>query len=419
MLIQFNFENFRSFQDKATLDFTATRQKDHKDHIFAAGRERILPIAGIFGSNASGKSNVLQAFTFMTDYVLHSLALGGPKPVLRQGAALTDWVSYLPGSDRETFFEVFFTIPTDERERSWNYGFALTDKGVHEEWLNVTAKTSKQSRNIFYQDNYDHLEMPGIKKPQKDGLEAALNRETLLVSLGARLRVNILEDIFQWFAESILSTDFDDPAENLFLSTMLPAGFGDSENVQMKVLQYLGSFDDSIVGFETEKSHENDEGRGNITIYTKHKTSDGTSFRLPLAEEAAGTLKMLALYTPLQAVLDTGGLLLIDELNSKLHPLLVRAFLQCFLDPVRNPKHAQLLFTSHDVWMLNAGLLRRDEIWFAEKNRDGSSAIHSLAEFRSAEGRAIREDENYMKNYLAGRYGGIPELQPIHIGTLQ
>ena len=131
---------------------------------------------------------------------------------------------------------------------------------------------------------------------------------------------------------------------------------------------------------------------------------------IPLENESAGTLKMFSLYPYLQEALATGGVLFVDELNARLHPLLVRTFVTTFLNKELNPKHAQLIFTSHDSWQLNNNLLRRDEIWFTAKNANNISSLYSLVDFVDDTGDKIRKDENYEKNYLLGKYGAIPSL---------
>ena len=120
---------------------------------------------------------------------------------------------------------------------------------------------------------------------------------------------------------------------------------------------------------------------------------------------------MFALYPALQDTLNTGSVLLVDELNARLHPLLVRGFLILFLNPKTNPNHAQLVFTTHDSWQLSNNLLRRDEIWFTEKDSSGVSTLYSLADFIDDDGVKIRKDESYEKNYLLGKYGAIPTLK--------
>ena len=136
---------------------------------------------------------------------------------------------------------------------------------------------------------------------------------------------------------------------------------------------------------------------------------------IPLSMESAGTLKMFSLYPELQKVLERGSVFFIDELNARLHPLLVRNFVITFLNPEINKNHAQLIFTTHDTWQLSNQLLRRDEIWFVEKNSQQISTLYSLADFVDEDGSRIRKDESYEKNYLIGKYGAIPTLKNIHI----
>ena len=120
---------------------------------------------------------------------------------------------------------------------------------------------------------------------------------------------------------------------------------------------------------------------------------------------------MFALYPALQDTLESGGVFFVDELNARLHPLLVRGFLITFLNPETNPNHAQLVFSSDDSWQLSNNLLRRDEIWFTEKEQSGVSTLYSLADFVDEDGSKIRKDESYEKNYLLGKYGAIPTLK--------
>ena len=177
-------------------------------------------------------------------------------------------------------------------------------------------------------------------------------------------------------------------------------------------LKYLSSFDESIVDFKVETIRGEKEEDDRIKIFAVHQMVDGTGFAsIPLQHESAGTLKMFALYPWVEEVLSIGGILVIDELNAKLHPLLVRVFSQTFLNKELNPNNAQLIFTTHDSWQLNANLLRRDEIWFTEKQANGISQLYSFADFVDEDGVKIRKDENYEKNYLLGKYGAIPTLK--------
>ena len=166
-----------------------------------------------------------------------------------------------------------------------------------------------------------------------------------------------------------------------------------------------------------EKIPQEDSNREDVyRISSLHKKigSDETA-QIPLSEESSGTLKMFSLYPDLQETLNTGSVFFIDELNARLHPLLVRNFILTFLNPEINTNHAQLIFTTHDTWQLSNQLFRRDEIWFTEKDKNGLSALYSLADFADDDGLKIRKDENYEKNYLVGKYGAIPALKNFDI----
>lgn len=161
---------------------------------------------------------------------------------------------------------------------------------------------------------------------------------------------------------------------------------------------------------------EGDSKESTFKINSLHKKIDSDEMaEIPLGMESAGTLKMFALYPKLQEVLRKGSVYFIDELNARLHPLLVRNFILIFLNPEVNVNHAQLVFTTHDTWQLSNQLLRRDEIWFTEKDSDGVSTLYSLADFVDEDGSKIRKDESYEKNYLLGKYGAIPTLKTIDL----
>lgn len=233
----------------------------------------------------------------------------------------------------------------------------------------------------------------------------------MLVSLGSKLKVDKLKFIRDWFIKNEF-TDFGKPIENFFLSNVVPVNFATDENVRKKVVDYLSAFDNSIVDFKVEVIKGETEEDEKLKIDAVHKMVDGNGFAsIPLQQESAGTLKMFALYQWVNDILQSGGVLVVDELNAKLHPLLVRVFTQTFLNKELNPNNAQLIFTTHDSWQLNANLLRRDEIWFTEKQDNGISQLYSLADFVDEDGVKIRKDENYEKNYLLGKYGAIPTLK--------
>ena len=413
MLIQFRYKNFKSFRDDTILDFSATKITEHADRVVQIGNEKILPTAAIFGANASGKSNVIQAFRFMTTYVIESFAFGGEgddKKSKTKKLKQTPFLFDKDSKDAESSFEVYFISSEEADCKSYNYGFTLDQSGIVEEWLNSKSKTARSYKPVFYR-NRGELDLSGLPAKSQEIIKMTLEPETLIVSLGAKLKIAKLKCIRDWFYNTNF-TNFGNPIENVFLSSLIPDGFADDKDVQKKVVDYFATFDSSIVGFNVEVIKSDDEDSRHIKIDALHKVIGADEFAsIPLEEESDGTLKMFALYPALQDTLESGGVLFVDELNARLHPLLVRGFLITFLNPETNPNHAQLVFTTHDSWQLSNNLLRRDEIWFTEKEQSGVSTLYSLADFVDEDGTKIRKDESYEKNYLLGKYGAIPTLK--------
>ena len=412
MLIQFNFKNFNSFRDEATLDLSAAKMTEFSERVIFVGGEKILPVAAVYGPNASGKSNVYAAFEYMTDYVVNSFKYGDEVKnfdEIRPTPFLFDKESV----QADTSFEVYFTVSGDKTEKSYNYGFCVGQKGITEEWLNYKAKTARKYKSIFYRDE-NTLDLSGIPKASRENISIALEKQVLIVSLGAKLRVAKCKLVRDWFLNNEFA-DFGNVITNFFMSRLLPEGFVDDEKVQEKVIKFFASFDETIKGFEVTRLPQQDDSKDEyFHIDALHKMIGSNELaKIPLQDESAGTLKMFALYPELQEVLNHGGVFFIDELNARLHPLLVRNFILTFLNLENNVNHAQLVFTTHDTWQLSNRLLRRDEIWFTEKDEDGLSTLYSLADFIDEDGSRIRKDESYEKNYLLGKYGAIPSLKTI------
>lgn len=412
MLIQFNFKNFNSFRDEATLDLSAAKMTEFSERVISVGGEKVLPVAAVYGANASGKSNVYAAFEYMTDYVVNSFKYGDEVKNFDE-IRPTPFLFDKESAQADTSFEVYFTVPGDKTEKSYNYGFCVGQKGITEEWLNYKAKTARKYKSIFYRDE-NTLDLSGIPKASRENISIALEKQVLIVSLGAKLRVAKCKLVRDWFLNNEFA-DFGNVITNFFMSRLLPEGFVDDEKVREKVVQFFASFDETIKGFEVTRLPQQDDSKDEyFQIDALHKMIGSNELaKIPLQDESAGTLKMFALYPELQEVLNHGGVFFIDELNARLHPLLVRNFILTFLNLENNVNHAQLVFTTHDTWQLSNRLLRRDEIWFTEKDEDGLSTLYSLADFIDEDGSRIRKDESYEKNYLLGKYGAIPSLKTI------
>lgn len=414
MLIQFSFKNFKSFREEAILDLSATKMTEFSDRVVSIGNERILPVAAIYGANASGKSNIYTAFAYMSNYVAESFKYGDEEEKFDEFRP-TPFLFDSTSADAESSFEVYFTLPEDSSERIYNYGFCIDKTGITEEWLNYKAKTARKYRTVFYRGTQeDELDLSGFPKSSRDNIQVALEKQVLIISLGAKLKISKCKAIRDWFMVNAFA-DFGNPFTNFFLSKRLPKGFVEDHSVQQKVIEYFASFDEHIKDFRIEKVPQEAESKEELyKINALHQMIDSDEMaEIPLGMESAGTLKMFALYPELQDVLEQGSVFFIDELNARLHPLLVRNFLLTFLNPEINKNHAQLIFTTHDTWQLSNQLLRRDEIWFVDKDENGISALYSLADFVDTDGSRIRKDESYEKNYLIGKYGAIPNLKKI------
>ena len=194
---------------------------------------------------------------------------------------------------------------------------------------------------------------------------------------------------------------------------ILPSKIEETQKIKNELVDFINSFDDSIIDIEIEKISfdDGDSDKDNYRIYTVHKSDGETSTaRISMNEESSGTKKMFSLYQTLLDVLEKGGVFFADELDIKLHPLLMRNILLTFTDKEKNPNNAQLIFTTHNTIYMDMDLLRRDEIWFVEKD-NGVSNLYSLDDITNEKGEKVRKDSNYEKHYLLGNYGAIPNLK--------
>lgn len=412
MLLQFNFKNFKSFRDDTSLDLTATKISEYPDHVRLVGYEKVLPAAAIYGANASGKSNIIDALRYMRRYVVSSFGFADQIAGQNDSSCIKPTSFWLDNTSRrsESTFEVYFIDTKVTDKRTYHYGFSVTPSGICEEWLNYRPKSSRgEFHQVFYRHNND-ISYDKFDKRQRDNIGRMLQSKTLLVSLGAKLNIPGLRIIYDWFYHLEI-VDFANQTEIDLLLEHLPEKDSDRLDMQHNMINYLKALDSSITGLTLpDIIPDNDTNQWRYQMRTQHNMIDSDEqVELPWELESAGTKKMIALYPVLEKTLAGGHVLVIDELATSLHPLLVRTIILTFANPEINQNHAQLIFTSHDTWHLNKYLLRRDEIWFTQKNSDGISELYSLADFDHA-GTKIRKDENFEKNYLLGKYGAIPEV---------
>lgn len=310
MLIQFNFKNFKSFRDEVSLDLSATRITEHQEHVVNIANDKLLKVTAIYGTNASGKSNIYDAFNYMTYYISESFNFGGEENNRRKSKSSymksTPFLFDEKSCEKETVFVVFYVDNLENSGKIYQYRFSIKKEEVIEEWLYSKAKTARNGyRTIFYHKKGSELEINGFSKNHVQNIKASLNKETLIALLGAKLRVAKLKKVMDWFLNNDI-LDFGDPVENYFYSKMIPDGFADSKEVQNNVVEYFAAFDESIQDFNVEELLEEDEKyvSKDYKIETIHRMADNQNMAdIPLELESSGTLKMFVLYPSLKYVL--------------------------------------------------------------------------------------------------------------------
>lgn len=403
MLIQFNFRNFKSFKEENTLDMSATSIKEHKEHLIETEKnEKFLKIAAIYGANASGKSNVIEAFKYMRYIIFNSFSRANDdKNIITKKFKFSE-----KEKNGSSLFEVYFRINKTE----YQYGFELDENKIIEEWLYETKNESKKERLIF--SKYDSKIELCEELTKYEPLLINVNEKTLFLSFLPNLKIEIINDVYNWFKETQV-LNYGDSMEEVIRGKSLPIDHIKDIKKYERLKKFLTNIDIGIENIEVEEIKRENKNEMMYKVFSVHTNIDTKEKEiLPLQEESNGTLKMLAIYKNLVEVLDNGRTLFIDELDAKFHPLLIKYIIKLFTSEETNTNNAQLIFTSHDVINLSKEIFRRDEIWFVDKNKkDSSSTLYSLAEFKLENGGKVRNDASYGKDYLYGIYDAVPMLK--------
>ena len=414
MLLQFYFSNYRSFEGEGILDMRSSGSNELSSHIRNNLNEKVLPITAIYGANASGKSSVFEAFQFMALCILESLSFSDDNKK-NPYKLKVDSFKFSDSRDKPSEFEINYIDKKGKKELYYNYGFKIDNSGILEEYLASNTKTgvkrNEEYTYIFKRERSQKLYLDSSIEKFRENLEISLKDKTLLVSLGAKLNIDEFIRVRTWFINTEV-INFSNSLYGTFLENILPNNIIESEEVRKNLVSFINSFDDSIINIEVEKISAIDENdKDNYRVFTIHKSDKGTSTaRISMNEESSGTKKMFSLYQTLLDVLEKGTVFFADELDIKLHPLLMRNILLTFTDKEKNPNNAQLIFTTHNTIYMDMNLLRRDEIWFVEKD-NGVSNLYSLDDITNEKGEKVRKDSNYEKHYLLGNYGAIPNLK--------
>ena len=415
MLLQFTVGNFKSFKDKATLSMEATHDDWREDdNVAMTGEKRLVKAAGIYGPNAGGKSNFLVAMAQFRELVKES-----SKDT--QKGELIPVKPFRLHSETEsapTFFEAVFL----QKGTRYRYGFEATKEAILSEWLFSQADSIRETR-LFTREK-DAIE-PAEAFREGKGLEERTRSNALFLSVAAQFNGEISGEVMNWMNQFRNISGLDDDGYMEFTSqrlndveygplirelvkqadigienlerqditpdkvqTMIPKGIPDALRELIMQTGKKGAF--AVKTFHT-RFDANDKPDGMV------------EFDLA-SEESSGTKKFVALTGPFLHTLREGSVLFVDELEARLHPLLTKALVGLF-NSSANRKNAQLIFATHDEGLLDPQRIRRDQVWFVEKNGFGASRLYCLDEIKG-----VRKEAKFAKEYLLGQFGGVPRI---------
>lgn len=424
MLVEFRAKNFRSIRGDLILSMVASPDTTHEQNCIDAGADlKLLRAAAIYGPNASGKSNIIKAMEAMRKVVLSSYLAPPGKGLAQYEPFLFDKES----GDEPTEFEVTYIESGGKR---YQYGFSYTAATVVEEWL-FSYETAR-ARTLF-QRSFDNVasqydwKWGSTFKGEKERLRANTRQDSLFVSSGAQLNHPILTGVYQWFRDFFLDMQ---GGESLAITAQrikdLDGRKDIPEDLQALYTRWLRTADPHINGIVVEPVDEDElaqkvilpdtvteseheqllrfvSAKWGYNVELTHPVGDtGKIAQLSLDEESQGTQRFFRLLGPLSDMISHGISVYVDEIEASLHPLLTRHLVQ-FANRCSMSSKAQLIFTTHDTTLLDPSLLRRDQVWFTEKNDFGATTLRPLSDFKG-----VRKDEALQKGYLSGRYGAIP-----------
>jgi len=426
MLIEFSVANYRSFKEKVTFsmvaaDLDGSDEKLKENNIFAVDEElSLVKSAAIYGANASGKSNIAKALNFMKNFMINS----------SKGTQSTDSIPIEPfrlsteTEHQPSFFELVFRLD----KKIYRYGFEADRDKIVSEWLYYVPR--KQEKMLF------ERKLNKIKTARNYEAEVIIQQKltrqnTLFLSVSAQFNVRIAQKALQWLLSNlniIFSVSAFHDYGGFIHTVELMKNSKNSivmQHCKSQIIELVKKLDIGVHGVEVDNEKITSESLLNIPedlkkflsgideipiVNTTHKKFDHDGnyksteqFKLD-EHESEGTKKIFALAGVLVTVFDYGKVLIIDEFDARLHPLISRAIVGLFNSKETNPRNAQLIFMTHDTNLLSPKIFRRDQIWFTEKNRYGATDLYSLAEYQ------IPDDAPFENDYIQGRYGAIPYI---------
>ena len=409
MLIRFSFKNFKSFRDENVLDMEATSLKEHEYNVVKTENVYLLKVAAIYGANASGKTNVLQAFDYMKKRILVSDDSKKNSPIDEDNI-----YSFMINNDPISL-EVEILA---KNNKIYKYGFDVLKDSIISEWLYI--KKINKFYSIFEREKNNVT----MKSNNKISRLANIDGRTLFLNIYSKIDKDNedFNNVYDWFVNANY-LDLGNPKFEDFINTRVSLKILSDEKYKKELLRFIKTFDSGIEGIKTtpESIEEIQNNNRVVKVELIHRGENNELKALPLELESNGTRKMFHLFDFFMDALRNGMVLFIDELDAKLHPLLTRYIINLFHNSETNIGNGQLIYSTHDTVNLNKDTFRRDEIWFTEKNKDGVSEMYALSDYildddgSSKTCKKVRNDATYNKDYLTGRYGAIPVLEEFEI----
>ena len=417
MLVNFTVKNYRSFKEERTFSMEASSIEEHEEAVIKAGNHRLFPLTIIYGANSSGKSNLISAIYTMRRMVMGSVRLNESDALLYVPFALDEVSRSVP-----TLFEVQFI----QAETRYCYGFEYTQNEIVSEWLYENGLGEEEVELFVRSKNV--IEVSEKAFPEGRGKEDLTNANRLFLSLVAQLKGEKSNAVMVGIGEcnvvsGIDTKNYDEITLAMFMKELDGA---DEAQAFFKELQLgFNRFSVKKTDITTEKLaslpklkrqqvEKNMSAHTLVEAITAHniynedgQVIDENDFYRDVME-SEGTKKVIELSGPIFDTLINGKTLIVDELDARLHPLLTRNIVLLFMDPERNKHGAQLIFATHDTNLLDLSVLRRDQIWFAEKDKVESTDLYSLVEFEEDGQEEPNNKHDIERDYIRGRYGAIP-----------
>ncbi|NVN94276.1 MAG: ATP-binding protein [Bacteroidetes bacterium] len=430
MLIEFKVSNYRSIAEEQIISLIpASKQKDYMENIIEKGKYRALNALSLYGSNSGGKSNILKSMSLLDKMVHMSARASSTTKLPYDPFLLRDEFC-----ERPTTFEISFIIG----EYRYRYGFEFNESLIEKEWL---FRKNIGREVVLFEREKDTIEVSsgfnGTKKIIDAAIEATRDN-ALFLSTCDMLNIEEAKDIINWFSRFSMIDGLNTDMEEIQTVELW-----EKEDYKEKIREYLKSLNLGISNMDiTTKNFEISElpsdmpmsmkeklaksldGKQTYTVFAEHIMYDNNNLPTNRTQtwkwedrESSGAKKALQLSGPILWALANGGVLIIDEIEAKLHPIMTLNTIEAFLNKDSNPNNAQLIFATHDTNLLSYSKLRRDQICFAEKNKCESTEIYSLSDFiyfeeKNGELKPEKErpDSDKEKRYFEGRYGAIPAL---------